>query len=376
MRMLGVPDPLHRVHARGVDLIQATREYRVRIRTNSAGFRGSELPRTKPEGSWRVLLPGDSFTMGYGVDEESTYAWVAMRFLDHDRRVFDRTEALNLGVGGTGPLEYADVLARWGPRLRPDAVVVGLCRENDLNDSRNALERERGVARAHLRLVYIVRDLLWRLRHSPRGIPEPGGWRRRGGVANPLDEEELARDARARGLSEDSLRARLRRLPSGLLQSGRRWEVNPFLIQSGLLAPQALRRTLLGQGPEAEEALAATREGLARIRSVAARLGCPVVLMLIPASVEVSRAAWPPFLTMGYTLDDSLLAGRGTAVELAATAESLGFRLLDLLPAFRAAGREPLYYRWDDHWNTRGHALAGTRLATVLDSLRASPRPR
>jgi hypothetical protein len=305
--------------------------------------------------------------MGYGVDEESTYAQVAARALQ--ARVPGRVEPVNLGVGGTGPLEYAEVLARWGPRLRPDAIVVGLCRENDLNDCRSALQRERVVQGAPSRVLYVVRDAVWRLRHAPRGVAEPGAWRRAGGVENPLEPGRLAEEARARGVSDESLRVRIGRLPAALLEAGRRWEVNPYLLQSGLLAPGALRGNLLGEGAEMEQAMAATREALRRIRRLAARIGAPVALVVIPASVEVSRAAWAPFRAMGYVLDDSLLGAPPPAAALAAASESLGFHVLDLLADSRAASDSSLYYRWDDHWNARGHALAGARLASALAAL-------
>lgn len=66
------------------------------LHTNAQGFRGRrDTPREVPPGRIRLLCSGDSFTLGWGVDDADT--WCAQL-----ERLDDRIEAVNLGQGGYG----------------------------------------------------------------------------------------------------------------------------------------------------------------------------------------------------------------------------------------------------------------------------------
>ncbi len=64
--------------------------------TNAQGFRGREnVDRAVPAGRYRVIALGDSFTMGYGVDDESSYAARMRAFCP-------ALQTVNMGQGGYG----------------------------------------------------------------------------------------------------------------------------------------------------------------------------------------------------------------------------------------------------------------------------------
>jgi hypothetical protein len=70
--------------------------------TNQWGFRGPEVPKPKPAGTYRIAFLGSSYTLGAGVLAESTFpAIVVQRLREHysgiDYRDFDY---LNLAYGG------------------------------------------------------------------------------------------------------------------------------------------------------------------------------------------------------------------------------------------------------------------------------------
>lgn len=68
----------------------------VYFKTNSRSFRGDrEYGATVPDGKVRVVCSGDSFTMGYGVDDDHTWCHL-LALID------DRLETVNLGHGGYG----------------------------------------------------------------------------------------------------------------------------------------------------------------------------------------------------------------------------------------------------------------------------------
>jgi hypothetical protein len=68
----------------------------VYLRTNSQGFRNNQDFETAvPDGKYRIICSGDSFTLGYGVDNDHTWC--------HLLATFDpRLETLNMGQGGYG----------------------------------------------------------------------------------------------------------------------------------------------------------------------------------------------------------------------------------------------------------------------------------
>ncbi len=74
----------------------------------------------------RIMVVGDSFTYGYGVDERWTYARQLEALLEPDYNI----EVLNLGVFGHQSEDVLSTVREFLPHLRPNLMVYGVC----LND--------------------------------------------------------------------------------------------------------------------------------------------------------------------------------------------------------------------------------------------------
>ena len=125
-------------------------------RTNSQRFRNAaDFAPNVPAGRIRVVCSGDSFTLGYGVDNDNTWCQL-LTSLD------ERLETVNLGQGGYG----VDQSYLWYERnkntLKHDVHVFAF-----ITDDFHRMERETfgGYGRPHL----ILRDG----RLVPRDIPVP-----------------------------------------------------------------------------------------------------------------------------------------------------------------------------------------------------------
>jgi lysophospholipase L1-like esterase len=98
---------------------------------NSHGLRDHEFALDKPEGEFRVLAMGDSFTFGAGVPLDDCWTEVLERGLSE--RLGRPAQVINAGfAGGNDPSEYDAWIARDGLRLKPDVVIVAMCL-NDMN---------------------------------------------------------------------------------------------------------------------------------------------------------------------------------------------------------------------------------------------------
>ncbi len=92
-------------------------------RTNSAGFRGPEYSREKPPATVRIVVIGDSMTMGESVDESETYSARLEQALNASGK--GRYEVLNLGISGLNVRHSLDRLDRIGLAFEPDLIVYG-----------------------------------------------------------------------------------------------------------------------------------------------------------------------------------------------------------------------------------------------------------
>jgi len=93
-------------------------------RANSAGFRGPEYSETPRPGVFRIVIAGDSVTMGAGVTEEGPYPARVEAMLNAPHGDA-RYEVLNLGLSGLNIRYVVQRLETIGLRFRPDLVVYG-----------------------------------------------------------------------------------------------------------------------------------------------------------------------------------------------------------------------------------------------------------
>ncbi len=88
------------------------------IRCNQSGFRcDHEVTPAKPEGVFRVVLCGDSYTAGEGVSN-------AFRFGDLLEHRFERTQVLNFGLPGSGTDQQLLAFREFAADIEYDLLVI------------------------------------------------------------------------------------------------------------------------------------------------------------------------------------------------------------------------------------------------------------
>lgn len=106
-----------------------TAELDVRLETNSRGLREDEsVDYAKPAGTTRILLVGDSFTLGYTVNRPDTLSQLLQARLRAEGR---DAQVLNGGTEGYSTDQETLWLAFEGARYAPDVVILQMY-ENDV----------------------------------------------------------------------------------------------------------------------------------------------------------------------------------------------------------------------------------------------------
>lgn len=102
----------------------------VDVRTNSCGMRGADIPIEKSPSTFRVAFLGDSFTFGWGVEEDKSFPSVTGAILQQFAQEGTDVEVLNFGVPGYSTFQEVALFEEKGIDFRPDAVVLFFI-END-----------------------------------------------------------------------------------------------------------------------------------------------------------------------------------------------------------------------------------------------------
>lgn len=296
-----------------------TPEFRTAIVVDDEGYRVPDGWVPPSGASRRLLVIGDSFTFGVGVDAEDA---LPGRLAD---RLGPGWWVRNGGVGGYGPLRSSRLLIRRQASWRPDVVVHALYLGNDLEDPRPDrflrwpdVRDGRMVAPGRPHLVQLR---LWLRTHSHLyaflrtrlyGLYRRSGLARHGQYLEPV------------GLAE--------------------WP--PMITEVGWPAGQ---------------------EALRAVRDWARERGVRYLVVLVPAKYHVEDESWRLYRD-AWRRDDAAFDRDHAARVVGAWLGENGVPFVDLTTTFRttAAGGARLYYPVDRHWTAKGHELAAETIAREL----------
>jgi lysophospholipase L1-like esterase len=94
------------------------------MRFNHYGQLDDQFPVAKPAGEFRLLMIGDSTTMGFGVPKEETIAHYLERMLDETDTRYASHQVINAAVHGYNTTQEVEML-RLSMRFEPDVIVIG-----------------------------------------------------------------------------------------------------------------------------------------------------------------------------------------------------------------------------------------------------------
>lgn len=95
---------------------------------NAAGYRGKMTPVSNRYEKKNIVLLGDSYTFGMGVNDGEEYGSILNQRLGHDYNV------INLALGGYGLTQQIRVFYEQGQLFKPNIVILQFC-SNDPEDN-------------------------------------------------------------------------------------------------------------------------------------------------------------------------------------------------------------------------------------------------
>ncbi|MEW5947599.1 MAG: hypothetical protein AB1742_15525 [bacterium] len=107
------------------------RDFRISFNTNNLGFRDDDVA-PKKENEFRILVVGDSFTAGWGVEQDDAFPNVLERMLNERSAGGAVFNVINAGYQAQTFDTYYLFLKNEGLALNPDLVVVTIWLGNDL----------------------------------------------------------------------------------------------------------------------------------------------------------------------------------------------------------------------------------------------------
>lgn len=108
-------------------------EYNHEIRINSIGLRDKEYKIIKPEGTFRILILGDSFVFNYGIPYGKGFDALIEKNLNQNNVDYEYSgfEVINAGIGGYEPYDELKYYRKYLKQLTPDLVIMGFYEGND-----------------------------------------------------------------------------------------------------------------------------------------------------------------------------------------------------------------------------------------------------
>jgi len=297
------------------------KDFNVTIRSNSYGFRDTEYQISRQAGVKRVIVLGDSYTWGWGVEQEETFCEIA-------ERAMKNTEFINLGHNAYGTAQEYLIFKKWGIKFSPDLTVLAFY-YNDLDDNYSE-----SLKRPLFRLE--KGNLVLKNRPKPFKSAIKKFWQKNFLLYNFIDY-------RVAMLKQLSLSK-----PSKVRHGFKACFYRNYSERTN--AAWDLTKTLLMKIDE-----------LTHHR---------LLIMYIPYRLQVEHKAYQKVLAASHVDEKEIDILHPNKI-LKSFSEDHGIPFLDLTPYFRKANEEDilLYFKHDGHLTKDAHELAAQKLREQIEKL-------
>jgi hypothetical protein len=301
-------------------------------RVNKLGLRGRETSLEKPANTRRVLMLGDSFTMGKGVQDNETFSVLVEQRLQKGLASCNggSLEVLNGGVDSYAPILSHLQLERDLARTGPDLIVLNFDNSDLIQEAAYRQQAVRDATGQVVAVPQVGHDTLyerfvsWTSRHLffTRVLLVY--------INRSMDHREIS----IRRVVNETGRENLAHTLEGDVDRTAQWR-DVF-------------------------------DSIGRIKGVASSIRSDFLLTTYPWAHQIGETGWVPgryaYVQKGERTSDV------TQKTIRKYTGVLGIDLFEALPVFQHyRGSEPLYFNHDPHWTPLGHRIMADGLSGYIE---------
>jgi hypothetical protein len=313
----------------------------IKYSTNKFGFRDSEWSDFNDIKYLKIALFGDSFTEGWGVNQNEIIAYRL-------REELPNAQILNFGLQGSGPGFARCIYRDVARKFNPDVIVFLSFMGNDFDDSVRELKNcisNRNPISAFLSFPHTIH--LWKLLRQ-----------------HTFNENKVL-------LQKMKSLKNYEKLDSNFKKKLEAYDVHLPLVWHALKDPYIMRDSTLIPSKESLNAYKSHIEKFIVESTAGGGSSTRFILSLIPVSTQVSKEQFDELALMGF-LDFQDSIGNhypqdsiGEIVKTSDLEDKIF--LLDLHEIFTIESKHKrLYLEFDNHINSNGHLLIARELANVI----------
>ena len=337
-----------------------SKEWDITYKINSMGLRDDEIgPRQKNE--FRILVLGDSFVEGYGVEAKDRFTDILeMELSDQTGR---RINVINAGTASYSPILEYKLLQEKLEVINPDLVIVAL----DMTDFKDEIgyynffsdreNKEVDTRKNQTKEYFAVRSDLNKEQAGIQNYKEETNWGKKENLSFSLKMKMLLRKSRFYVLVTNLVKE-MRNKP--YLADGS----PPFIegdVDTDLFA---IARNNLNSSVY-ETLWKLPKKSLQDIILFSKKKKFKVLFFTYPHGMQLNGDQWGKGrLTRGFVRGQTY--STKALEDFEKVGSELGVPTFNLLDAFRQAAGEKLYFDYDGHWNTNGHKVAALALLPIL----------
>ncbi len=348
-----------------------TKEWDVQFKINSLGLRDYEYNKEKAEGVYRILMLGDSFTEGYGVEMEETFPKLLEKELN-SKVEKGKFEVINAGITGYSPtLEYL-YFRNYGLELKPDLVVLNFSMTDFYDDyifkdrllvGKEELEKIIDEAEPEKKELGVQEKQIWaKGKAFEEEIP---GFTIPASPLIPFIPSSFKWWLHRNFVFYDFLTSRFKKI------------LQPHLYKDNLIKftagdPGSDQFAIIREKVKEEDyqlLLQNSQKMILQFRDLTVEKEIGFLLVIIPYGHQVNDKEWGKGRKLWHFEKGKVYSSRSVD-DLVNFTQKEKIKAVNLLPAFQKAKRSffsPSYYfSYDGHWNSRGHQLAAKELFGFL----------
>lgn len=321
------------------------------VKQNRFGYRSGDHDPGARTGR-RVLVLGDSFVWGFGVEDDEIFTRVM------EQSTAGRIEAVNMGVPGYGTDQEYLLWSRKGRPWLPDDVLLMVTLYNDFWDNVEAVR-------------YSYPKPLFRLDAGGglvlTNVPVPQrarGWREPDVSVIPIGDSWFYSLASRSAFADLALHAFLRNERiRNLLES------HEIIPERKPVNDDGYSLFLAGPERQAEVAWQTLFGIIGSLSSDVAKSGARLTVAIIPSNIQVYPELWKRFAANAGPQVAAALDPEAPSRRLTRWCAEKGIGVVDLLPGLAAAGRSNiyLYFPKNRHWTADGHRVVANILLKELN---------